>query len=118
SVYPPMQLKHTYERLLAKENEHVRAQNQSIYTEAQKHCERLYPDSFSGGPRVPCIQEYVSDRGVEIHEIPDSLYKFDFVSPRWSPDVAGWSLVITVILVLALVIRLVTPVILKLFDVL
>lgn len=25
--------------------------------------------------------------------ISEDLYKFDFVSPRWSPDLAGWSLV-------------------------
>ena len=29
--------------------------------------------------------------------IPDALYKFDFVSPAWSMDLAGWSIVATVV---------------------
>jgi len=118
SVYPPIQLKYTYERLLAKENEQARALNQRIYTDAQAHCERLYPESFSGGPRVPCIQEYVSERGVKVRAIPDGLYKFDFVSPRWSPDLAGWSLVLTAILALLFLVRLALQPLLKRLDVL
>ena len=28
--------------------------------------------------------------------IPDSLYKFNFLSPTWSPDMAGWSMVVAI----------------------
>ena len=91
-VRPPVQLKYRYERLIKAQQDKIAVQNSKIYTDAQAHCESLYPDSFSGGPRVPCIQEYVIGHGVQVEPIPDSLYKFDFVSPRWSPDRAGWSL--------------------------
>jgi len=117
AVYPPIQLEHTYARLLAAQQESVKQANQQIYTEAQSYCEKLHPESFSGGPRVPCIRDYVASKGVHITPIPDSLYKFDFVSPRWSPDVAGWSLVATIIIGILLLIRAVVPLILKMLKV-
>jgi hypothetical protein len=104
-VYPPIQLKYTYERLVATERERVNAVNSRIYTEAQQHCERLHPGSFSGGPRVPCIQEYVKDHGATARIIPDAQYKFSFASPRWSPDVAGWSLVCSLLFLALAAIR-------------
>lgn len=118
AVYPPIQLKHTYERLLVAAQADEKAQSEQIYSEAQAECERRFPDGFSGGPRVPCIREYVEARQVVKSEIPDSLYKFDFVSPRWSPDLAGWSLVLTIIASLLLAVRLLIPVVLRRLDVL
>lgn len=103
SVYPPIQLKYTYARLQQAEQDRVNTTNSQVYTEAQHHCEALYPSSFSGGPRVPCIEQYVKDHGTSAHSIPDAMYKFDFTSPRWSPDLAGWTLLLSALfLVLAL----------------
>ena len=92
AVYPPIQLKYTYQRLQQAEVAKANAANSQVYTQAQHHCEQLYPDSFSGGPRVPCIETYVAQQGIKAKTVPDSLYKFDFVSPTWSPDLAGWSM--------------------------
>jgi hypothetical protein len=94
-VYPPIQLKYTYERLIKADQDRVNAANAAIYTDAQKHCEKLDPNSALGRSRIPCIQEYVKSHGSQtVRTIPDALYKFDFVSPKWSPDLAGWSLVL------------------------
>lgn len=117
-VYPPIQLKHTYERLVLAEQQKAAQGEEDIYTQAQRHCERLHPESYSGGPRVPCIQQYVADRGVEVQAVPDSLYKFDFVSPRWSPDLAGWSIVLSIATAGLLALRLVVPVVLRQLKVL
>jgi hypothetical protein len=117
SVYPPIQLQQTYTRLLAAQQESAKQANQQIYTEAQSYCEKLHPESFSGGPRVPCIRDYVASKGVQLPTIPDSLYKFDFVSPRWSSDFAGWSLLATVLLGALLLVRAVIPLILKILRV-
>lgn len=89
AVYPPIQLKYTYERLQEAES---KKSNEPVYREAQAHCERLNPNDFSGRNRVPCIQEYVQNHGVQQKVIPDALYKYDFVSPSWSPDLAGFGL--------------------------
>jgi hypothetical protein len=97
-VYPPIQLKYTYERLRA---ESAKASNEQVYTDAQRQCEAQNPTDFSGRNRVPCIQQYVEAHGVQQKPIPQSLYKFDFVSPAWSPDLAGFSVLATVLLALA-----------------
>jgi len=104
AVYPPIQLKYTYERLQAAANKPV--SSEQLYNDAQVHCEKLNPTDFSGRNRVPCIQEYVKTNQASAtpKQIPDSLYKFDFVSPAWSPDTAGWSLVSTVLLVVLAVV--------------
>ncbi len=97
SVRPPIQLKYTYERLLAAQKTKT-VDSTQIYTDAQHYCEKLYPNSFSGGPRVPCITNYVNTHtAAQQQPIPDSLYKFDFVSPTWTPDLAGWSLVLAAV---------------------
>lgn len=107
-IYPPIQLKYTYERLVKAEQDRVSAANAQIYTDAQNHCEQVNPTSILGRDRVGCIEQYVKSRGtVQAHTIPDALYKFDFVSPRWSPDLAGWSLAAAIMLLVLTVLRFV-----------
>lgn len=106
-VYPPIQLKYTYERLVQAEQDRVDAVNSQVYTEAQAHCEALYPGSFSGGPRVPCIEQYVKANGTSARSIQDAQYKFDFASPAWSPDLAGWTRVLSIGLFALAVVRLI-----------
>lgn len=105
SVYPPIQLKYRYERLVAAEKQRVSKANAAVYTAAQKYCERQNSSDFSGRNRVPCIQDYVTKNGIKEKIIPDALYKFDFASPSWSPDLAGWAVVITFVLFIVLLVR-------------
>lgn len=105
-IYPPVQLKYTYERLVQAEQDRVSAANAQIYTEAQRYCETQNSTSFYGRDRVACIQNYVKSHGSETAKtIPDALYKFDFVSPRWSPDLAGWSLILAGLLLFLTILR-------------
>ncbi len=104
-IQHPVQLKHRYDRLVAAEKARVDKANRNIYTKAQRHCERKYPASASGGPRVPCIAEYVTKHGEKQKSIPDDLYKFDFISPMWSPDLAGFSILLSGIFLVLFVIR-------------
>lgn len=105
SVYPPIQLKETYDRLVQAEQQRVENANSKLYTQAQNHCEAQDPDSFSGGSRVACIQKYVDQNGEQARPIPDALYKFDFASPSWSPDLAGWMLVASGVVLFATLLR-------------
>lgn len=95
SAYPPIQLKYTYERLVEAQNKAAEPSSQ-LYTEAQHYCEQQNSVDFSGHNRVPCIEQYVQSHGgtKAAAAIPDALYKFDFVSPKWSPDLAGWSMAV------------------------
>lgn len=106
SVYPPIQLKGQYDRLVAAEKERVSKANEKIYRSAQNFCEKQNPRDFSGRNRVPCIEKFVSARGEKEQPIPEDLYKFDFVSPNWSSDLAGWLLVATGLMGLLTLIRL------------
>lgn len=96
AVYPPIQLKYTYERLVQAQNAAAGGSSQ-LYSEAQHYCEGQNSVDFSGRNRVPCIEQYVqSHGGGQPSTVPDALYKFDFVSPQWSPDLAGWSMAIAI----------------------
>lgn len=99
AVYPPIQLKYTYDRLVQARSATTGEQNKQVYSDAQKQCEKQNPNDFSGRNRIPCIQQYVQSHTVTgpSEAVPDALYKFSFVSPRWSPDLAGWSLLVTII---------------------
>ncbi|MGH7194600.1 MAG: hypothetical protein ACREJM_13870, partial [Candidatus Saccharimonadales bacterium] len=93
SVYPPIQLQHTYDRLVAAQEQ--KQNTTTLYSQAQAYCERLDPVDFSGHNRVPCIEKYVQGHGGQkIAPIPAELYEFSFASPKWSPDLAGWSMLV------------------------
>ncbi len=57
--------------------------------------------------RLLAAQSAVAAKGQLPQQIPDSLYKFDFVSPIWSPDVAGWSMLLSIVFGLLLASRLI-----------
>jgi hypothetical protein len=107
AAYPPIQLKYTYQRLNNAEQQQISAVNAKLYTEAEAYCQQQNPISFSGRTRVPCVEQYVQQNGAKAQPIPTALYEFDFVSPAWSPDLAGWSLVTSIILFMLFIASLV-----------
>ncbi len=107
AIKPPIQLKYRYDRLVAAEEKKAGAESAKIYTAAQKYCEKKFPVGLSGSGRIPCIKDYIADNSAKSKgaTIPDSLYKFDFVSPMWSPDLAGWTLLLASLSLALFVIR-------------
>lgn len=96
AVYPPVQLKYTYERLVKAQSDQIAQSNAQLYSAAQAACEQQNSTDFSGRNRVPCIEQYVlAHNPANTTPIPDALYKFAFTTPKWSPDLAGWSMVVT-----------------------
>lgn len=117
AVYPPIQLQYTYQRLQDEAKLKAASANATLYPQAQAYCEQQNPTGFSGSGRVTCIAEYVTSHGGEkAAPIPDGMYKFNFASPKWSPDLAGWSLVLTVVLAILTVLRFAVGWILKRFT--
>lgn len=92
AIRPPIQLTHEYERLRQAERDRAREQNESVYAEAERICEERYPSGQLANGRVQCVESYIREQGVQVRPVPKELYQFDFASPRWSPDLAGWSL--------------------------
>lgn len=96
SVKPPIQLKYTYER--AQQASVQQLNDSNFYTEAQDYCQQKYPVESSlyvWQSYVSCVENYLKSRNLNIKVTsgpPVALYEFDFISPAWSPDLAGWSL--------------------------
>lgn len=97
AVYPPIQLKYSYERAVSSAGGQLNSVNSALYTEAEDYCQSAIPNGFSGRYRIPCIEQYIQSHGQQQNNIDQSLYEFDFVSPLWSPDLAGWTLIITIL---------------------
>ena len=92
----PLQLKYSFERAQAAEKKRVIEANAQVSLDAQKQCEAENPNGFSGGGRVSCNEEYVATYGVKETPVPEEAYTFNFASPTWSPDLAGWAIVVAV----------------------
>jgi hypothetical protein len=93
-IKPPIQLKYTYDRLTQQAEQ--TANNSQLYTTAENYCQEQIPASvsISGRGRISCVTDYVLNHGGKAGAaVPAALYQFDFISPSWSPDLAGWSLV-------------------------
>jgi hypothetical protein len=108
NIKPPIQLKYTYERLAAEAQK--QANDSDLYTEAANYCQERIPASVSvsGRSRVDCVADYIlSHGGNRAPEIPKALYQFDFVSPTWSPDLAGWSLVLAAVFLILFIAKLI-----------
>lgn len=101
AVHPPIQLKYTYERLQQAQENALGRGNSALYSQAQNYCEQ---QTQVGSEVISCIQQYASDHGVQLAPIPDSLYKFDFTSAKWSFDIAGWGLLFSCLALLGLLV--------------
>lgn len=109
TVYPPIQLKYTYDRLVKAESDQIAQQNQSQYNDAVAHCPSSGNSYQEHLDQQNCVLGYLqNEHNITLPPIPDALYKFDFVSPTWSPDLAGWSLVATALFALLFVVSLVS----------
>lgn len=97
SIKPPIQLKGRYDRLLANDQANVKAQNAKVADDGAVICGKRFPAGGFNSQRVACIQDYVSANAVKENSVADDLYKFDFVSPRWSPDLAGVSIILFIV---------------------
>lgn len=107
TIKPPIQLKTQYEKLLAEETERVKQANNQVNITATNVCNAQFPSGGFNQAKVTCIQEYVSANAVKPRDIPTEFYKFDFVSPKWSPDLAGISLVLAILAYALWVLRIV-----------
>ena len=96
AVYPPVQLKYTYDRLVQQQGAAIQQANAAQYAEAQANCATGGTSVQDGRNQLTCVINYMQDKhNLTVPTIPDALYKFDFISPAWSPDLAGWSIVAT-----------------------
>ena len=106
SIKPPIQLKYRYERLVKKEQAKADQVNKGVKQKGEQVCRAKYPAGIYNNLRVSCVAAYIRDHSVKPNPIPEELYKFDFISPSWSPDLAGISLVLFLLTIVAMIIRI------------
>lgn len=98
--------------------------NGGIYADAQRVCE---DPSVVLAARAQCIQDYVvsnsrpgTDAVLELNFPDKSLYAYSFISPTWSPDLAGFSTLLSIssfiVLVFLFVTRVVSPFLGRIID--
>jgi hypothetical protein len=111
---PPIQLINQFNRYIEAEQAKLSNQDSNqVYRDAQARCET---GAIPLTARAQCIQEYIVANGGNVNQLtipPKELYTFDFVSPRWSPDVAGISIVLATLGGILLIIRLIIGRVLK-----
>ncbi len=109
NIKPPIQLQYTYQRLESTALDRAQLTNEKIYNDAQNYCQATIPQGFYGTGRVPCVQKYVSEHAPQSlpKTVPASLYQFDFLSPSWSPDLAGFALLLTGVLFMCMTVSLI-----------
>ena len=84
----------------ARANAEQNGANPEIYREAQAACEN---PNVVLTVRAQCVYDYVignSPEGTDVSELDipaKELFVYDFISPRWSSDIAGISIVATII---------------------
>lgn len=105
AIKPPIQLKYRYERLVANEEKDVKAENEKVKQAGERVCAKKFPASGLNPQRVKCVAAYINSNSVISGSVPSDLYKFDFVSPVWSPDRAGLSLLASLIFFAAFITR-------------
>lgn len=93
AVKPPIQLKYHYERLVGAAEAEYTKKNTEMVNTAEATCIAQYPGTVFSQPRLQCAKTYALEHPVKRRTIPDHMYKFDFSSPTWSPDLAGWGMV-------------------------
>ncbi len=124
-------LDHTYKRaydqkLKEYEDQIQNQSNNDVVTKVREACDAKAQAGGYGrfttqaDPRyVACIAEewekYPAAKNANIAFTPPATepYYHTFVSPAWSPDFAGWSLVLTVVIGLIIVVRLVVLMVLR-----
>lgn len=115
SSEPPVQLVHRFNAAVAAEQARIAALNNStkVYADAQAQCER---SSLPLTARAQCIQDYVVTHGngaPQLNLPPKEFYTFDFTSPFWSSDAAGWSLAATILLGILLLVRIAAGIVVR-----
>jgi hypothetical protein len=108
SLEAPIQLVNTYYRAILQVEARDASQNgsQALYNRAVEGCNSQEGDLYKN---VTCVENYLTTHGsgLKNQNLPlKEMYQFNFVSPWWSADLAGWLVVLSVLIGFSLVIKI------------
>jgi len=97
-----IQLKYSYDRDVVKEQNRFNSETSSVGQQAKNSCSSIKNELS----KVDCEQAYIEAHPVKPQEnIYPERYSIEFVSPRWSFDFAGWSILVTALVGILLPVR-------------
>jgi hypothetical protein len=94
--------------------------NSQLYAQVEAECQPVYRSTHSFPAYTQCAHDKLSvlqpsgDPLSQVKAPPVELYKYNFATPLWSPDPAGFAVAITTLIGLVLLIRVIGYIILKL----
>lgn len=113
-------LQKTYDRNVQDviaQNSRVSERNKSLNAKAEAVCRPQF-SGYSTGYLQCFLAELEKQKGADtlptVSPPNPALYRYSFISPVWSPDFAGFSVLITLVLMGVIVLRIIVLVILKL----
>lgn len=93
--------------------------NAAIYTQVEAECQPVFKRTHSFPAYTQCAHDKLSqlapgqDAMASLKTPSPDLYRFNYASPLWSPDLAGITVVLTLLVLLMLISRLVTYITLR-----
>jgi hypothetical protein len=115
-------LQNTYQRAYeAAVNAAANADNPQapLYTQVELECRPVYQRTHSFPAYTQCAHDKLgqlapgTDPLATLKTPPADLYRFNYVSPIWSPDLAGFSVLLAIVIGVMLILRLVTYYVLR-----
>ncbi len=109
-------LQHGYQRAYLQAIDHAKQAGGStgrVYQQVDDDCQKAYDRITAFEAHVQCVVDRVaaqtsSQSPVVAISVPlADLYRYDFLSPVWSPDVAGFTVLVTVFLLVLIASRMV-----------
>lgn len=111
----PVQLSQSYQRAKIAEQARATSERERVNAEAIAYCEAQFGRS-NLVTRTQCVADYSTAHPVQSEREPVAdLYRYDFISPMWTPDRAGWLIVVSVILATTLVLQVATRLVARIF---
>lgn len=100
-----IQLKYSYERAVNQEQLRFSEETAKTSQLAKQSCSGTYNELL----RVECEQNFIKNNPVSpLKNISPETFSIEFVSPRWSFDLAGWLILTTLVAILLLIARVVS----------
>lgn len=107
-------LQHSYERAYTAAVEEAAKStnpNAAIYTQVELECRPVYERTRSFPAYTQCAHEKLSqlapgqDALASLKTPSPDLYRFSFISPIWSPDLAGFAVLVTIFTSIIIIVR-------------
>ena len=94
--------------------------NVNIYKEATQHCQQTSTSSYK--VYDDCVFNYLNSipggtvvaTSINSKQLIEALYVYKYAAPLWSPDLAGFSVLLTILLVVVILARFLAIIIIRL----